>query len=136
MGYGEPGWQWDTQEQVDMFQEYLEETEELQDRNRNGAALGYDETEWEAFCYGWNAARKHFQKFADSAIGNEMVGEYYIGLRDVEDTYHICRDIAGEVVYIEGLDEARAYARNQLDSVYILATIIHSGSGEVVDSIK
>ena len=60
MSYGEPGWQWDTQEQVDMFQEYLKETEELQDRNRHGAALGYDETEWEAFCYGWNAARKHF----------------------------------------------------------------------------
>ncbi len=60
MGYGEPGWQWDTQEQVDMFQEYLEETEELQDRTRHHAALGYSEAEWEAFCYGWNAARKHF----------------------------------------------------------------------------
>jgi hypothetical protein len=60
MGYGEPGWEWDTKEQIDMFDEYVKETADLRDRPRNFEALGYDEAEWEAFCYGWNAAKKHF----------------------------------------------------------------------------
>lgn len=59
MAYGEPGWEWDTQAQVDMFHEYLEETCELQNRPQVGIGFGYDEAEWEAFCYGWNAAKKH-----------------------------------------------------------------------------
>lgn len=58
MGYGEPGWDWDTQEQVDMFYEYLQETGE--DRIKLYESYSYDEAEWEAFCYGWNAAKKHF----------------------------------------------------------------------------
>ena len=60
MGYGEPGWDWDTQEQVDMFDEYLEETADLYSRPKHHQGYGYDESEWEAFCYGWNAAKKHF----------------------------------------------------------------------------
>lgn len=60
MGYGEPGWVWDTQEQIDMFDLYLEETADLHDRPKRHKAYGYDEKEWEAFCYGWNAARKHY----------------------------------------------------------------------------
>lgn len=57
--YGEPGWDWDTKEQVELFHAYLKDTEELMDRSRRYEALGYDEKEWEAFCYGWNAAKKH-----------------------------------------------------------------------------
>lgn len=60
MAYGEEGWQWDTQEQVDMFEEYVEETANLRDRHLHHKAYSYQEAEWEAFCYGWNAARKHF----------------------------------------------------------------------------
>ena len=61
MAYGQPGWDWDTVEQVDMFDEYLVETAELQDRVKHKNAYGYDEAEWEAFCYGWNAAKTHFK---------------------------------------------------------------------------
>lgn len=60
MAYGDPGWDWDTAEQVEMFHEFLNETEELFDRSRRHEGLGYNEAEWEAFCYGWNAAKKHF----------------------------------------------------------------------------
>ena len=49
-----------TPEQCDMFDEYLHDTAELEDRPRLGNSLGYDEWEWEAFQYGWNAAKKHF----------------------------------------------------------------------------
>ena len=42
------------------FDEYLEETAELQDRDRRQRGLSYDEAEWEAFQSGWNAAKKHF----------------------------------------------------------------------------
>ena len=48
---------WDTQEQCDLFDEYLAATGE--DRQRYKEAYGYNEAEWEAFQYGWNAAKKH-----------------------------------------------------------------------------
>lgn len=60
MTYGEPGWDWDKSEQVDMFNQYLEETADTQDRLQFEQGYGYDEHEWEAFCYGWNAAKKYF----------------------------------------------------------------------------
>jgi hypothetical protein len=50
----------DTPEQCQMFDQYLNDTEELEDRSRRGRGLSYDEAEWEAFQYGWNAARAHF----------------------------------------------------------------------------
>lgn len=53
-------WDRDTQEQCDMFDEYLEETADLEERPRVGAGIGYGECEWEAFQYGWNAAKKHY----------------------------------------------------------------------------
>lgn len=53
-------WDRDTQEQCDMFDEYLEETADLEERPRVGTGLGYGECEWEAFQYGWNAAKKHY----------------------------------------------------------------------------
>ena len=49
----------DTPEQVEMFHQYLKDT--VYDRSISGSgALGYSEHEWEAFQYGWNAAKKHF----------------------------------------------------------------------------
>lgn len=50
---------WDTQEQCDMFDEYLKDTSSGRSISLFGAR-GYDELEWEAFQSGWNAAKKHF----------------------------------------------------------------------------
>jgi len=50
---------WDTQEQSDMFDLYLKDTSDGRNISLSGAC-GYDELEWEAFQYGWNAAKKHF----------------------------------------------------------------------------
>jgi len=51
---------WDTQEQSDMFDEFLEDTSDSRTRSWT-LSYGYDELEWEAFQYGWNAAKKHFR---------------------------------------------------------------------------
>ena len=51
---------YDTHEQIDMFDEYLKDTAELHDRTKVGRAYGYDEREWEAFQEGWNAAKQHY----------------------------------------------------------------------------
>lgn len=48
----------DTQEQCDMFDTYLKDTGE--DRTTYRGSYGYDESEWEAFQAGWNAAKKQF----------------------------------------------------------------------------
>ena len=50
---------WDTQEQCDLFDEFLEDTSDSRKRTWT-LAYGYEELEWEAFQYGWNAAKKHF----------------------------------------------------------------------------
>ena len=51
---------WDTVEQCELFEAYLEETADVEERQRVGKALGYNEEEWHAFQYGWNAAKTHF----------------------------------------------------------------------------
>ena len=58
MYYGQPNWQWDTQAQVELFEDYLLDTKELQNR---GTPHGYKDCEWEAFQYGWNAALEHYK---------------------------------------------------------------------------
>jgi len=51
----------DTTEQNVLFEQYLKNKAELEDRIRRGSwAYSYDEVEWEAFQYGWNAAKRHF----------------------------------------------------------------------------
>ena len=50
---------WDTAKQSDMFDEFLADTSDSRRYTWTGA-YGYDELEWEAFQYGWNAAKKHF----------------------------------------------------------------------------
>ena len=50
---------WDIQEQSDLFHEFLDDTSDSRTRTWT-QAYGYDELEWEAFQYGWNAAKKHF----------------------------------------------------------------------------
>ena len=51
---------WDTEEQVDMFDKFLDDTSDSRSHSVMTGAYGYDELEWEAFQYGWNAAKKHF----------------------------------------------------------------------------
>ena len=51
---------WDTQEQCDMFDEFLDDTSSGRSHSILTGAPGYDALEWEAFQYGWNAAKKHF----------------------------------------------------------------------------
>lgn len=50
---------WDTQEQCDCFDEFLEDTSDSRRYSLFGN-LGYNDLEWEAFQHGWNAAKKHF----------------------------------------------------------------------------
>ncbi len=50
---------WDTPEQVEMFDEYINDTSDDRPVSLSGAR-GYSDAEWEAFQYGWNAAKKHF----------------------------------------------------------------------------
>jgi hypothetical protein len=51
---------WDTQEQCDLFDEFLKDTSDSRSHSFMTGAHGYDELEWEAFQYGWNAAKEHF----------------------------------------------------------------------------
>jgi hypothetical protein len=51
---------WDTQEQCDMFDEYLAVSADIEDRVKVNVGYSYSESEWESFQYGWNAAKKHF----------------------------------------------------------------------------
>lgn len=51
---------WETQEQCDMFDNYLAESADIEDRVKINNGYGYSESEWEAFQYGWNAAKQHF----------------------------------------------------------------------------
>jgi len=51
----------DTAEQGTEFELYLKETSVLEDRIQRGSwAYSYEDCEWEAFQYGWNAAKRHF----------------------------------------------------------------------------
>jgi hypothetical protein len=49
---------WDTEPQIDMFDVYCEDT--IHNRFRVHEGYSYREEEWEAFQYGWNAAKEHF----------------------------------------------------------------------------
>ena len=51
---------WDTQAQCELFDNYCAATKEVEDRTQVNMALSYLECEWEAFQYGWNAAKLYF----------------------------------------------------------------------------
>lgn len=52
---------WDTPEQVDAFDIYLKETSDMFERHTHKPdAFKHSDEEWESFCAGWNAAKKHF----------------------------------------------------------------------------
>ena len=51
---------WDTQAQCDMFDNYLKASADIEDRLLIHKGYSYKECEWEAFQYGWNAAKLYF----------------------------------------------------------------------------
>lgn len=59
--------------------------------------------------------------------------EFYVELQDAQGTYYGATDITDEVVYFEDLDEARLFAKGQLDEQFILARVINSQTHRVVD---
>ena len=61
--------------------------------------------------------------------------EYYVELQDARGTAYGTTDPwTDETLYFEDLDEARMFAKAQLDNTYILARVIESGHrGRVVD---
>lgn len=59
--------------------------------------------------------------------------EYYIELQDAQGTYYGATDITDEVVYFEDLDEARLFAKAQLDEQYILARVVNDQTGRIMD---
>jgi hypothetical protein len=64
--------EWDTPEQCELFDRYLNDTEEVERRIRLGNGLSYDESEWQAFQYGWNMARVGIPK-EDKKFNSDMV---------------------------------------------------------------
>lgn len=51
---------WDTQAQVEMFDHYLAASADIENRTQHNMGFSYSECEWEAFQYGWNAAKLYF----------------------------------------------------------------------------
>ena len=47
--------------QIEMFDLYVAETSDIEQRpTPKSNAYGYSESEWNAFQYGWNSAKKYF----------------------------------------------------------------------------
>jgi hypothetical protein len=61
------------------------------------------------------------------------MNEYYIQLQDADGTCYGATDFTDEVVYFEDLDEARLFAKGQLDEQFILARVINNQTQRVVD---
>ena len=50
---------WDTQPQCEMFDIYVKQNPGGRQVHHTGT-LGYDDCEWQAFQFGWNAAKLYF----------------------------------------------------------------------------
>ncbi len=61
------------------------------------------------------------------------MAEYYIELQDARGTCYGATDITGEVAYFEDLDEARMFAKAQLDEQYILSRVVNDQTGRIMD---
>ena len=60
--------------------------------------------------------------------------EFYVELQDADGTYYGTTDAwTDQTVYFDNIDEARMFAKSQLDSTYILARVIEANTGRVVD---
>ena len=60
--------------------------------------------------------------------------EFYVEVLDAAGTAYGTTDPwTDETIYFEDLEEARMWAKSQLDSTYTLARVVESGRGRVVD---
>lgn len=60
--------------------------------------------------------------------------EFYVELQDADGTaYGTTYHGTDEAIYFEDLEEARLFAKSRLDETYILARVINSDNGRVVD---
>jgi hypothetical protein len=62
--------------------------------------------------------------------------EFYVVLQDANCTGYGCTDHNGDEMYFEDLDEARIFAKDQLDETYIKALVIDARAKRVVDFFK
>ena len=62
------------------------------------------------------------------------MNEFYVEVLDANGTACGTTDPwTDETIYFEDIEEARMYAKSQLDDTYILARVVESGRGRVVD---
>jgi hypothetical protein len=60
--------------------------------------------------------------------------EFYVELQDAQGTCYGTTDrFTDEAIYFDDLDEARMFAKGQLDEQFILARLINAQTGRVVD---
>ena len=60
--------------------------------------------------------------------------EFYVEVLDAYGTAYGATDPwTDETLYFDDLEEARLFAKSQLDSTYTLARVVESGRGRVVD---
>jgi hypothetical protein len=72
-------------------------------------------------------------------VGNkeQKMTEFYVQVQDADGTCYGTSDHAGdETIYFEELDEARMFAKAQLDEQFILAQVINYQTGRVVDFFR
>jgi hypothetical protein len=62
--------------------------------------------------------------------------EFYIELQDADGTCYGATGITDEVAYFDDLDEARMFAKAQLNDEYILSRIVNDQTGRIVDFFK
>jgi len=61
------------------------------------------------------------------------MNEYYIEMQDAQGTCYGATDITGEVAYLEDLDEARMFAKAQLDEQFVLSRVVNDQTGRIMD---
>jgi hypothetical protein len=59
--------------------------------------------------------------------------EFYVELQDANGTYYGTIDFTGEAAYFDDLDEARMFAKAQLDEQFILSRIVNDQTGRIID---
>jgi hypothetical protein len=62
--------------------------------------------------------------------------EFYVELQDANGTCYGATDFTGEVAYFDDLDEARMFAKAQLDEQFILARVVNDQTGRIMDFFK
>jgi hypothetical protein len=64
------------------------------------------------------------------------MSEYYVELQDSQGTCYLATDFTHAVVYFEDLDEARMFAKAQLDENFVLARVVQDQTDRVMDFFR